>query len=58
MFFHSHFKDLNIDIDVIEWKESGLNQTYGYDIGNGTFNGMIGALQRNEADIAVQVKRK
>ena len=35
--------------------DDGLNGTFGLHLGNGTFNGIIGALQRNEADIAIQV---
>ena len=48
-------QDLNFEFDIEEWVENGLKNSYGKDTGNGSFDGMIGALQRNEYDIGVQV---
>ena len=36
---------------------SGLQNSFGFHVDNGTYNGMIGALQRDEADIGVQVSQ-
>ena len=38
-----------------ELSRNETQNSFGFDIGNGSFNGMIGVLQRNEADIAIQV---
>ena len=48
-------KDLLFKTNLTEWTNSGLDGTYGYHTGNGSYNGMIGALQRKDADIGVQV---
>ena len=48
-------QDLNFKTDIEEISDSGLIETYGFKL-NGSFTGLIGALERNEADIAIQVK--
>ena len=48
-------QDLDFDIEIIEL--SLIDGTFGFDSGNGTFNGMIGVLQREDADIAAQVNK-
>ena len=53
----SLFKDLNFETELEENFRSGLQNSYGFNVGNGTYNGMIGALQRDEADIGVQVSQ-
>ena len=48
-------QDLQFKTTIEVLIESGLNGTYGFNMGTGKFNGLIGVLQRNEADIAIQV---
>ena len=49
-------KDLDFETEIKEIGTSGLNNTYGFKMENGSFNGLIGVLERDEADIAIQVK--
>ena len=48
-------KDLEFVTDIDHWGPSELQFSYGAGMGNGTFNGVIEALQRNEYDIGIQV---
>ena len=60
MIFNHHLQyriqDLDFDIEIIEL--SLIDGTFGFDSGNGSFNGLIGVLQRGDADIAAQVNKK
>ena len=44
-------QDIDFGIEINE--TSMIDGGFGYDSGNGSFNGIIGLLQRGEADIAV-----
>ena len=48
-------QDIDFGVEINE--TSLIDGSYGYDSGNGSFNGMIGFIQRGEADIGVQVDR-
>ena len=48
------FKDLDFATILIDTMPNSIDGSFGFDVGNGTFNSAIGMLQRNEADLLIQ----